>query len=55
MELEEKRSFFDKPLAELLKLDWEKVIYLAIFLLAVVSRFWDLGTRAMSHDESLHA
>ena len=55
MELAEKRSFFDKPLAELLKLDWEKAIYLAIFLLAVVSRFWDLGTRAMSHDESLHA
>ena len=55
MELQAKRSFFDKPLAELLRLDWEKVVYLAIFLLAVVSRFWDLGTRAMSHDESLHA
>jgi uncharacterized protein (TIGR03663 family) len=55
MELEAKRSFFDKPLAELVKLDWEKAIYIAIFLLAVVSRFWDLGTRAMSHDESLHA
>jgi len=55
MELQEKRSFFDRPLAELLKLDWEKAIYLAVFLLAVVSRFWDLGTRAMSHDESLHA
>jgi uncharacterized protein (TIGR03663 family) len=55
MELEAKRSVFDKPLAELVKLDWEKAIYIAIFLLAVVSRFWDLGTRAMSHDESLHA
>jgi uncharacterized protein (TIGR03663 family) len=55
MELEAKQSFFDKPLAELVKLDWEKAIYIAIFLLAVVSRFWDLGTRAMSHDESLHA
>jgi uncharacterized protein (TIGR03663 family) len=55
MELQEKTSFFDKPLAELLKLDWEKAIYLIIFLLAVASRFWDLGTRAMSHDESLHA
>jgi uncharacterized protein (TIGR03663 family) len=55
MESQEKRSFFDKPLAELLKPDWEKAIYLAIFLLAVASRFWDLGARAMSHDESLHA
>jgi uncharacterized protein (TIGR03663 family) len=55
MEIEEKTSFFDRPLAELLKPNWEKAIYMAIFLLAVVSRFWDLGARAMSHDESLHA
>ncbi|MEJ2736374.1 MAG: TIGR03663 family protein, partial [Anaerolineae bacterium] len=55
MEIETKVSFFDKPLAELLKPNWEKAIYLAIFVLAVVSRFWDLGARAMSHDESLHA
>ena len=55
METNDKPSFFDRPLAELLKPNWEKAIYLAIFLLAVVSRFWDLGARAMSHDESLHA
>ena len=55
METNEKPSFFDKPLAELLKPNWEKAIYLVIFLLAVASRFWDLGARAMSHDESLHA
>jgi uncharacterized protein (TIGR03663 family) len=48
-------SVLDKPLTGLLRLNWEKVIYAAIFLLAVVSRFWDLGARAMSHDESLHA
>jgi uncharacterized protein (TIGR03663 family) len=55
MMVAQKTAFFDKPLAELLKPNWEKAIYLAIFLLAVVSRFWDLGARAMSHDESLHA
>jgi uncharacterized protein (TIGR03663 family) len=55
MDLQEKTSFFDRPLAELLKPNWEKAIYVLIFLLAVVSRFWDLGARAMSHDESLHA
>ncbi len=55
MELTQKRSFFERPLAELVNLDLEKAIYIAIFLLAVVSRFWDLGTRGMSHDESLHA
>ncbi len=52
---EEKPSFLDTSLAELLKPSWEKAFWVAIFLLAVVSRFWDLGARAMSHDESLHA
>jgi uncharacterized protein (TIGR03663 family) len=51
----DKASFFDRPLSELLKPTWEKAIYAGIFLLAVASRFWDLGARAMSHDESLHA
>jgi uncharacterized protein (TIGR03663 family) len=55
MELTDKRSLFDRPMAELLKPNWEKAIYLLIFLVAVVSRFWDIGLRAMSHDESLHA
>jgi uncharacterized protein (TIGR03663 family) len=55
MAVYEKPLFFDRSLSDLLKLNWEKAIYLAIFLLAVVSRFWDLGARAMSHDESLHA
>ncbi len=55
MQNQKNLPFFDRPLAELLKPNWEKVIYLAIFVLAVASRFWDLGARAMSHDESLHA
>jgi len=55
MESSQKSWILDRPLAELLKPNWEKAIYLLIFLLAVVSRFWDLGARAMSHDESLHA
>ncbi|MGD8397678.1 MAG: TIGR03663 family protein, partial [Anaerolineae bacterium] len=45
----------DTPLVELLQPSWEKLAYTLIFLLAVTSRFWDLGARAMSHDESLHA
>jgi uncharacterized protein (TIGR03663 family) len=55
MERQDTLTLFDRPLADILKLDWEKAIYLGIFLVAVVSRFWDLGARAMSHDESLHA
>lgn len=37
-----------------MSLDWEKAIYIAFVLLAIVTRFWDLGSRVMSHDESLH-
>lgn len=34
---------------------WEGLAYAVIFLLATGMRFWDLGSRAMHHDESLHA
>ncbi|MBN1138212.1 MAG: TIGR03663 family protein, partial [Anaerolineae bacterium] len=55
MELSDKRTIFDRPLTDLLKPSWEKAFYFVIFLVAIVTRFWDLGARAMSHDESLHA
>ncbi len=44
----------EEQLTRLLYLDAEKLAYAAIFILAVLSRFWDLGARVMSHDESLH-
>lgn len=37
-----------------MSLDWEKAIYVAFIILAIVTRFWALGDRVMSHDESLH-
>ena len=43
----------DKPLS--LKLSCEKILFIIFLIAAIFSRFWDLGTRAMSHDESLHA
>ncbi len=48
------RDFLSRPLLAALSLDWEKAIYIAFILLAIVSRFWDLGSRVVSHDESLH-
>lgn len=33
----------------------EQCAYLAIFVAAVLTRFWSLGARALHHDESLHA
>ncbi len=35
-------------------LNWEVALYLVIFLLAIFTRFYVLGDRVMSHDESLH-
>ena len=45
-------AWLDRPL--LAALNWEKVLYLALIVAAVLTRFWDLGARVMSHDESLH-
>ena len=37
-----------------LRLSTERLGYLTIGMLAILTRFWDLGSRAMNHDESLH-
>lgn len=36
-------------------LSLEVVLYALFFATAAVTRFWDLGSRALHHDESLHA
>jgi predicted membrane-bound mannosyltransferase len=51
---EQKPDLLSRPLLATLNIDWEKAIYIAFIVLAIVSRFWDLGSRVMSHDESLH-
>lgn len=48
-------TWLDRPASRALRFNWEKALYISIFVLALVSRFWDLGVRAISHDESLHA
>ncbi|MBN2472806.1 MAG: TIGR03663 family protein, partial [Anaerolineae bacterium] len=45
---------FDRVLKYAYVLNWEVIAYALILVLAVVTRFADLGTRVMSHDESLH-
>lgn len=47
-------DLLSQPLARVLALDWEKIAYLVFIILAIVTRFWGLGERVMSHDESLH-
>jgi uncharacterized protein (TIGR03663 family) len=48
-------SIWDLPLGRTVALNWELVLYGVILVAAVVTRFADLGARAVSHDESLHA
>lgn len=50
-----KPNWLEKPLHPAFpKFTNELALFVVIMLLAVVTRFYDLGTRVMSHDESLH-
>ncbi len=50
----EKSSFLDTPIRLLFNVNWETVLYLLLITVAIVTRFYDLGARAFSHDESWH-
>lgn len=52
--MKEKVHWLDQPAFGVLRLDWEKTLYIILIILAIATRFWGLGWRAMSHDESLH-
>src|SRR5437588_5570977 len=49
-----RNSILDAPLAALLNLNVEALLWLGLILFTMVTRFWDLGSRAYNHDESLH-
>ena len=51
---QEQNNFLSRPLITALNLDWEKAIYITFILIAIITRFWHIGDRVMSHDESLH-
>jgi uncharacterized protein (TIGR03663 family) len=55
MDTQERLSLWERPVWSAVTLNWELVLYGVIFIAAVVTRFWDLSARAVSHDESLHA
>ncbi|MEP6871360.1 MAG: flippase activity-associated protein Agl23 [Anaerolineaceae bacterium] len=46
---------FERVLSTRLALNWEVALYVVVFALAFALRFWDLGGRALHHDESIHA
>jgi uncharacterized protein (TIGR03663 family) len=53
--MEKRFSILDKPLLSKIALNWELICWVTIILFALVSRFWDLGSRAQHHDESMHS
>jgi predicted membrane-bound mannosyltransferase/DNA-binding beta-propeller fold protein YncE len=48
-------SPLDRLLAVRISINLEVALYVAVFALAFGLRFWDLGARALHHDESIHA
>jgi len=49
-----KKSWLDKTALSNINISWEIIIFGIILLLAVISRFYDLGARVISHDETSH-
>src|SRR5512143_4015581 len=49
-----KTSWLDRVVLSSVNLDVEKMLYLLFIVAAILTRFWALGDRGMSHDESLH-
>ncbi|MBI3150828.1 MAG: TIGR03663 family protein [Chloroflexi bacterium] len=53
--MDQKRNWLERPIHPLLPaLTNEIAIFAVIILLAIATRFYNLGERVMSHDESLH-
>jgi uncharacterized protein (TIGR03663 family) len=49
-----KQSIWDTPLTALVNINWDVVILVGLLLIAAVTRFYDLGSAAWSHDEAIH-
>ena len=50
-----KRSLLDTPILNAIIMNWQTIAIIALVILALTTRFYDLGTRALHHDESIHA
>jgi len=51
----EKVSALDRPLFGRTCITWGAALYAALIVFIILTRLWDLGSRAYSHDESIHA
>ncbi len=48
-------TVLNRPLLASLTVNWELAAYAGLVIFALATRLWDLGSRALHHDESLHA
>ncbi|MFN8494178.1 MAG: TIGR03663 family protein [Caldilineaceae bacterium] len=48
-------ALLDRPLLATVRINWETVTWIGLLIVAFALRIYDVGVRAMSHDESLHA
>ena len=53
--MQKRFSILDRPLLAKITLNWELICWLVIILVTIATRFWDLGSRAQHHDESMHS
>jgi hypothetical protein len=51
---EQRTPWLDQPFFARFTLNWETIIFSLIIILAILTRFYSLGTRSMSHDETSH-
>ena len=47
--------WLDRPIGALFTVNWEFAAWALLLVISAAARFYELGVRAMSHDESLHA
>jgi len=51
---EYRTSWLDRPILTSLTINWESLIFASILILGLLSRFYNLEPRVMSHDENSH-
>src|SRR6476646_7149383 len=48
-------AWLERPLLTAVRVNWETVTWIVLLVVAFALRIYNVGVRAMNHDESLHA
>jgi uncharacterized protein (TIGR03663 family) len=54
LDMQEDTAWLDRPILSTYTFKWETILFIGILLLVIVTRFYDLEPRVMSHDETTH-